>query len=108
MLSKDGGFHDHPFFLIGNARNQDQESWKGSSGTVEGDVDVYVFKDQAVQCRRAHLYCQGTKRCEFFDDELLKDHKCYEPNRTAMQKLFEARLDVNERDERLPDAQIAR
>jgi hypothetical protein len=56
---------------------QDQESWMGSMGHIEGDSNVYGLSedgDKATLCRQAHLHCNGILVCQFFNPNPLSKY----------------------------------
>ncbi|KAJ7172777.1 hypothetical protein C8R43DRAFT_1208781 [Mycena crocata] len=82
-------------------REEDQESWRGSTGNLNGDVNVRGLTadpDEEVRCRRCHFYCNGVKTCELIDPTLFSECERYEPDDEAMRALWNHELDANERE----------
>jgi len=79
---------------------QDQESWGGSSGHSKGDGLVFGLTAGTVgiQCRCAHLTCNGINTCEFFDEDLFRTCERYEPDDDAMRDLWNLELDANDKE----------
>ena len=81
---------------------QDQDSWNGSVGHKNGNTKVYNLledPEEAVQCRRIKLYCQGIKTCEHIDPGILAGCKHYEPDKEDTKMLWTYELDANKREE---------
>ncbi|KAF7366386.1 hypothetical protein MSAN_00895300 [Mycena sanguinolenta] len=82
-------------------KHKDQDSWKGSTGHSNGDVQVYNLgpdPEKPILCRRAQLYCNGVDVCEFIDPELFEGCERYEPDMDAMRELWNHELDANENE----------
>ena len=80
---------------------QDQESWTGSTGHIEGDSDVYGLSedgDKATLCRRAHLHCNGILVCQFFDRTLFQNMERFEVNEDDMRMFWNHELDANQKE----------
>ncbi|KAJ7076515.1 hypothetical protein C8R43DRAFT_1118466 [Mycena crocata] len=80
-------------------RQEDQDSWGGSAGHSAGDVKVRgltLDPDEELLCRRAHLFCNGVKTCQFIDPALFAECERYEPDFDAMRELWNHELDANE------------
>ena len=78
--------------------HQDQDSWGGTTGYLAGDVDVYCLNEDIsnpVCCRCVQLDCNGIDICEHFDNSLLENCECFEPDPEAMRDLWNHELDVN-------------
>ncbi|KAJ7090164.1 hypothetical protein C8R44DRAFT_892070 [Mycena epipterygia] len=80
-------------------RIEDQESWRGSTGHVTGDVLVRGFTpdlSQEIHARRCQFYCNGVDTCEFIDPDLFSGCSRYEPDEGEMQELWKHELEANE------------
>ncbi|KAJ7094163.1 hypothetical protein C8R44DRAFT_749669 [Mycena epipterygia] len=80
-------------------RIEDQESWRGSTGHVTGDVLVRGFTpdlSQEIHARRCQFYCNGVDTCEFIDPDLFSGCSRYVPDEGEMQELWNHELEANE------------
>ena len=69
-------------------------------GHSAGDFDVHCFYEDdpslnPVRCCRVQLECNGIDTCECFDNNILKNCECFEPDPEAMQELWNHELDAN-------------
>ncbi|KAJ7939111.1 hypothetical protein B0H13DRAFT_2261049 [Mycena leptocephala] len=92
-------------------RSEDQDSWKGSSGSLKGDVTVSGFDPdptKGFKSRRCHLYCNGVKTCEYFNDAIFSGCERYEPDEDDMRELWDCELEANQTEAALPLGVLAR
>ncbi|KAJ7842152.1 hypothetical protein B0H13DRAFT_2273623 [Mycena leptocephala] len=92
-------------------RNEDQDSWKGSSGSLKGDVTVFGFDPDptmGLKSRRCHLYCNGVKTCQYFDETIFSGCERYEPDEDGMRELWDRELEANQTEAALPLGVLAR
>ncbi|KAJ2913164.1 hypothetical protein MD484_g7252, partial [Candolleomyces efflorescens] len=93
-------------------RHEDQDSWRGSTGHLKGDVGVYglVPEDptQSTLCRRVALNCQGIKVCEQFDEGLLAGCERYEKDEDETCEFLTLEGDANESEASSTLAAVAR
>ncbi|KAJ7911671.1 hypothetical protein B0H13DRAFT_2660420 [Mycena leptocephala] len=92
-------------------RNEDQDSWKGSSGSLKGDVTVFGFgpdPTKGSKSRRCHLYCNGVKTCQYFDKTIFSGCERYEPDEDGMRELWDRELEANQTEAALPLGVLAR
>ncbi|KAJ7907381.1 hypothetical protein B0H13DRAFT_2273700 [Mycena leptocephala] len=85
--------------------SKDQDSWKGSSGSLKGDVTVFGFDPdptKGFKSRRCHLYCNGVKTCQYFDETIFSGCERYEPDEDGMRELWDRELEANKTEAALP------
>jgi hypothetical protein len=91
---------------------QDQDSWRGSTGHLKGDVGVYGLDpddpSKSTLCRRVALDCQGIKVCEQFDDGLLAGCERYEQDEDETREFLTLEGDANESEANSTLAAVAR
>lgn len=58
-------------------------------------------RTERIQCRRAHLTCNGVHTCEFFDEKLFQNCERFEPDEEAMRELWNHELVANQKEVRL-------
>ena len=77
---------------------QDQDSWKGGSGSSDSKPLVSIFGGDEMVCRRRCQKCAGVHVCKNVDTELLKDRR--ELNPKSLEDVIKAQVEsqVNETD----------
>ncbi|KAJ7933265.1 hypothetical protein B0H13DRAFT_1856295 [Mycena leptocephala] len=82
-------------------REEDQDSWRGSTGHITGEVFVSGFideSDEKIWCRRAQLKCNGVDVCELTPPDIFADCERFEPDTEMMRDLWNHEIDANERE----------
>ncbi|KIJ44522.1 hypothetical protein M422DRAFT_252132 [Sphaerobolus stellatus SS14] len=91
-----------------DGEKHDYDSWGGSTGRATGNTTVEgVFgPGKHVTCR-VTLHCNGTKVCEYLDNQWEKMER-YEVNEEQQQKLIKANEDQRTQEAESPEASLAR
>ncbi|KAH6869745.1 hypothetical protein BKA70DRAFT_1578636 [Coprinopsis sp. MPI-PUGE-AT-0042] len=92
-------------------RDQNQDSWDGSSGSPKGDAKVWGLTDSKgpIMCRRTGpLQCNGLEICEHFDESVLAKVDRYEPEKGETQALWDRQLTAHEAESSSSIAIVAR
>ncbi|KIK77642.1 hypothetical protein PAXRUDRAFT_17365 [Paxillus rubicundulus Ve08.2h10] len=80
-------------------QSEDQESWGSSTGHRNGDCYVLGLNaDERIWCCHAHITCNVVDKCEYFDKDLFKRCKIFEPNEEEMWALCNYELDANDKE----------
>jgi len=77
---------------------QDQDSWKGGSGSSDSKPLVSIFGEDKIVCQHRHQKCAGVHVCKNVDTNLLKDRR--ELNPKSLEDVIKAQVEshVNETD----------
>ena len=70
--------------------SQDQDSWKGGTGTADSTAVTFQRGFPSVTCRRSRLVCKGVYACHSGIDPALLDVERHDLDPAPRLKVFEA------------------